>query len=97
MLIKEENHMQSHPDRQDLHLLVDRITDSDVATTRKFLRALADPLDLAFLNAPDDDEPLSVHEQAAWDADQRRRLSGEPPIPHQGLLNDLGISDADLR
>jgi hypothetical protein len=52
---------------------------------------------LALLNAPDDDEPLSLDEQAAWHADQRRRLSGKPPISHEDLLNDLGISEGDLR
>jgi uncharacterized protein YjiS (DUF1127 family) len=64
---------------------------------RKILRALADPVELALLNAPEDDEPLSAHEQAAWDADQRRRQAGARPITHEELLSDLGISEADLR
>jgi len=54
-------------------------------------------VELALLNAPEDDEPLSAHEQAAWDADQRRRQAGARPITHEELLSDLGISEADLR
>ncbi len=89
--------MQTHPNREELHFLLDRIPDSDVATARKILRALADPVGFALRNAPPDDQPLSVHEQDACDADQRRRLAGAPPISHEDLLNDLGISEADLQ
>jgi hypothetical protein len=64
---------------------------------QKILPALPDPMELALLNSPPDDEPLSAHEQAAWDADQRRRCSGGPPISHDDLLSDLGISEADLQ
>jgi hypothetical protein len=89
--------METQLSREELHLLLDRIPDSDVPTARKILRALAEPVELALLNAPPDNEPLSAHEQAAWDADQRRRRSGQPPIGHDDLLNDLGISEADLQ
>lgn len=93
----DEKSMETHLNREELHLLLDRIPDSDVPTPRKILRALADPMELALLNSPPDDEPLSAHEQAAWDADQRRRRSGIPPISHDELLNELGISEADLQ
>jgi hypothetical protein len=89
--------METHLNREELHSLLDRIPDSDIATARKFLRALANPVELALLNAPPDDEPLSAHEQAAWDADQRRRHSGAPPVSHEELLNDIGFSEADLQ
>jgi len=89
--------MQSNFNRDELHVLLECIPESEVATTRKILRALADPVELALLNAPEDDEPLSAHEEAAWDADQRRRQAGAPLITHEELLSDLGISEADLR
>ncbi len=54
--------MQPHPNREELHFLLDRIPDSDMATARKILRALADPVELALRNAPPDIEPLSAHE-----------------------------------
>ena len=38
----------------------DRLTDADVALT-----ALADPILVAFLNAPEDDEPLTDADRAA--------------------------------
>jgi len=89
--------MQAHLNREELHFLLDRIPDSDVATARKILRALADPVELALTSAPADDEPLCMHEQAAWDADQCRRNNGVPPISHEELLSDLGIYEADLQ
>jgi hypothetical protein len=78
--------MQSHLNREELHVLLDRIPDSDVATARKILRALADPVELALLNAPTEDEPLSAHEQAAWDADQSRLHKGVLPVSHEKQL-----------
>lgn len=88
--------MESHLNREELHILLDRIPDSDIATARKILRALADPVQLALLNAPPDDEPLSAHEQGASDSDQRRRQAGAPPISHEELLRELGFSEANL-
>jgi hypothetical protein len=50
-------------DRQELHLLVDHIPESDVPAARKVLRALADPVELAILTAPLDDEPETEEER----------------------------------
>jgi hypothetical protein len=52
-------------DRNELHTLVDHIPESDVPTARKVLRALADPVELAILTAPVDDEPETEEEQAS--------------------------------
>jgi len=38
--------MEIHLNREELHFLLDRIPDSDVATARKILRALVDPVEL---------------------------------------------------
>jgi hypothetical protein len=89
--------MQSNLDRDKLHLLLDHIPGSEVAIARKILRALANPVELALLNAPEDDKQLSAHEKAAWDADLRRRRAGRPLVSHEEILSDLGISEADLR
>ena len=51
--------------REELHRLLDRIPESDVATTQKFLRSLVDPVELAMLLAPEDDELESAEERAA--------------------------------
>ncbi len=94
--------METGLDREELHFLLDRIPESDIPTARKILHALADPVELALLNAPPDNEPLSVHEQAASDSDQRRRHASMPPVSHEELLheellNDIGISVPDLQ
>jgi hypothetical protein len=52
---KEGKSMEIHLDRKELHVLLDRIPDSDIETARKFLRALADPVEVALRNAPTDD------------------------------------------
>jgi hypothetical protein len=54
--------------REELHLLLDRIPESDVPTTKKFLRSLVDPVELAILTAPEDDEPESEDERVAVEA-----------------------------
>ena len=52
-------------DRHELHTLVDHIPESDVPAARKVLRALADPVELAILAAPVDDEPETDEERAS--------------------------------
>jgi hypothetical protein len=52
-------------DRHELHTLVDHIPESDVPAARKVLRALADPVELAILAAPLDDEPETEGERAS--------------------------------
>lgn len=52
--------------RQDLHKLIDHIPAADVPAARKFLRAMIeDPVELALLTAPIDDEPEDDEERAA--------------------------------
>jgi len=77
--------------RSELHALVDYIPEGDAPAVRKMLRALVDPVRLALLNAPLDDEPMSEHERAAWEADEIRRKKGEPAISHEEILRDLGL------
>ena len=54
--------------REELHRLVDHIPESEVRTTRKLLRALVDPVELAILSAEEDDEPEGDRERAAVEA-----------------------------
>jgi hypothetical protein len=72
--------------RDELRTLVDHISESDVPTARKLLRALVDPVELALLNALPDDEPLSEHERAATEDASRRERRGEPLIPHADVM-----------
>jgi hypothetical protein len=60
--------VQTDSGREELHKLLDHIPDSDLPTTRKFLRALLDPVELAVLTAPPDDEPETEEERTAVEA-----------------------------
>jgi hypothetical protein len=77
---------------EELRLLVDHIPEGDVPVARKILRALMDPVELALLNAPEDDEPLSEHELAALEEADRRERSGEPLISHEEMMREFGLS-----
>jgi hypothetical protein len=83
--------------RQELHKLVDHIPEPEVASVRDYLRSLLDPVELALLNAPADDEPMSEHERTAWEADELRRRRGEAPIPAEEVLREIGFTESDLR
>ena len=87
----------SDSSRRELHTLVDHIPDPEVASARDYLRSLVDPVELASLNARVDDEPMSEHERAAWDADEHRRQRGESPISQEEVLRELGLTESDLR
>ena|SRR5271165_73766 len=71
-----------------LHRLVDRLHESEVPTTRKLLRALIDPLELAILTAAEDEEPESDAEREAVRealADTRQgRLRRQLAVCHSG-------------
>jgi hypothetical protein len=69
-------------DRQELHTLVDHIPASDLPAARKMLRALADPVELAILNAPVDDEPETEGERAAVESSLN---DPSPDIPFEQL------------
>jgi len=77
---------------EELRLLVDHIPDGDVPVAHKILRALMDPVELALLNAPEDDEPLSEHELAALEEADRRECRGEPLISHDEIMREFGLS-----
>ena len=70
----------------------------DACTGREDLHLLVERIpESALLAAPPDDEPISEHESAAWDADERRRQRGEAPASHVEMLGELGLTESDLR
>jgi hypothetical protein len=81
--------------REELRTLVDHISESDVPTARKLLRALVDPVELALLNAIPEDEPVSEHERAATEDASLRERRGEPLIPHADVLREFGLSEPE--
>jgi len=54
--------------REELHKLLDYVPAAEVPAAQRFLQSLVDPVDLALLNAPPDDEPETPEEQAAVEA-----------------------------
>jgi predicted nucleotide-binding protein len=73
---------QSNHIREELHLLLDHIPDADVQTARKVLRALVDPVELAVLLAPPDDEPVTEEERAAVEASL---IDPSPDVPFEQI------------
>jgi hypothetical protein len=69
-------------DRHELHTFVDHIPESDVPAARKILRALADPVELAILTAPLDDEPETEQEQVSMASSL---ADASPDIPFEQL------------
>ena len=78
--------------RSDLHELLDRIPDQEIETAREYLRSLVDPVKAALLAAPEDDEPLSAQDRAAFAEAERRQRRGEPPIGHGEILREFGLT-----
>ena len=54
-----------------------------------------DPVWLAMLSAPADDEPLSESEKAALEAADQREQRGEPLIPHEEILREFGLNEVE--
>ena len=93
--MKSMAHTSTDATRDELHELLDHIPESDVPTARKFLRSLADPIWLAMLNAPLDDEPLCDAEREALEASQMREQRGEALIPHEEILREFGLTGTE--
>lgn len=62
--------------RDELHAMLDSIPEERLAAAREALAALADPVWLALLGAPDDDEPLTDEELKALEAARGDREHG---------------------
>ena len=68
--------------KQQLHDLIERIPENEIATVYRLLAGLlADPLWIASVTAPIDDEPYSP-EQQADDAEAQAAIDRAEGIPH---------------
>ena len=63
-------------DREALHLLVDALPAERLAEAKAAIRALADPVLLALITAPPEDEELGPDELAALEQAERERAAG---------------------
>ncbi len=74
--------------REELHKLVDHLPEADVSAARKILRALVDPVELALLTAPPDDEPESEAERAAV---EKALSDPASDVPMEKVLGEYGL------
>ena len=82
-------------EKQQLHELVDRLAPSQVHAVRGLLQAMLDPVSRAIANARVDEEPLTAEEAQALD-EAREWLKHNPPIPHEQVLAELGITQEEI-
>ena len=62
--------------RDELHTILDSIPEDRLNAARDALAALADPVLLALLSAPDDDEPLTEEDLQALEEARADREAG---------------------
>ena len=77
--------------KQQLHDLIERLPEREVATVYRVLAGLlADPLWLACVTAPADDEPYTLDQQAR-DAEAQAAIERGEGIPGNELLKEFGV------
>jgi surfactin synthase thioesterase subunit len=77
--------------KQQLHDLIERLPENEIATVYRLLAGLlADPLWIASVTAPIDDEPYTP-EQQADDAEAQAAIDRAEGIPHAQMLREFGL------
>jgi hypothetical protein len=78
--------------RQHAHEIIDHIPESQLSTAVGLLEKILDPVTLALLNAPIDDEPVTEQEKLAIaEADEWFKRNGDKGIPHEEAMRRLGL------
>lgn len=82
-------------ERQELHTLVDRMTDAQLRAARTLVATIVNPVDRSLANAPLDDEPLPA---AEWQLLESRLPSSRERelFTLDDVLDELGISRAEF-
>jgi hypothetical protein len=85
--------MQTMPEKQHAHQLIEQLPDSQIETAVRFLEfMLLDPVARAVATAPPDDEPVTeedrrrFHDGQAWS-----RQRGGKGIPMEDVLAEFGF------
>jgi hypothetical protein len=77
--------------KQQLHDLIERIPENEVVTVYRLLAGLlADPLWIASVTAPVDDEPYTP-EQQADDAEAQAAIDRGEGISHARMIGEFGL------
>jgi hypothetical protein len=78
--------------RQHAHELIDHIPEAQLSTAVGLLEKILDPVTLALLNAPIDDEPEDEEERAeVAEAHEWLKRNGGKGIPHEEAMRRLGL------
>lgn len=78
--------------RQHAHELIDHIPESQLSTAVGLLEKILDPVTLALLNTPIDDEPETEEEKAeVAEAHEWLKRNGGKGIPHDEAMRRLGL------
>jgi len=88
------SHDRPH-EKQQAHELIERLPPHQLTAVVGLLEAMLDPVSRAIAQAPVDDEPLTEQEEKAL-AEAREWLQHHKPIPHEQVLADLGITQAEI-
>jgi hypothetical protein len=81
--------------RQQAHLLIDRMAPGQVSVVVGLLEIILDPVARSLANAPFEDEPISDAEKRAVAASEEW-LKHNDPIPHEEILAEFGLTQEDL-
>jgi hypothetical protein len=77
--------------KQQLHDLIERLPEQEIATVYRLLAGLlADPLWIASVTAPVDEEPYTP-EQQADDAEAQAAIDRGEGISHAQMLREFGL------
>ena len=79
--------------REELRAMVDAIPDDQLPAARNALEQFTDPVLLAFLNAPEDDELLTDEDLAAI-AEAKADIAAGRTVPLAEVLAELEARDA---
>lgn len=74
--------------REQLHDILDSVPDERLPDAQAALEPFADPVLVAFLRAPEDDEPTTADDVAALEATREAYRRGET-IPHEEIRREF--------
>jgi hypothetical protein len=81
--------------KEHAHELIERLPPSQLTAVVGLLEAMLDPVARTIAQAAVDDEPPTAEEQKAL-AEAQEWLKDHKPIPHEPVLADLGITQAEV-
>jgi hypothetical protein len=85
--------METIPEKQDAHQLIEQLPDSQIATAVRFLEfMLLDPVARAVSTAPPDDEPVTEQDRRRFrDGQAWFRQRGGKGVPMEDVLAEFDL------